>query len=97
MQIEVDEVNRERKKKRRLAEDDGGEADVEADMVLHPPAAVGVCNNVQDQMTEFKVTTTFNKLPHINADTGSKRFISYQLKRAIIVKLAAFCPVLYQL
>lgn len=55
MQIEIDEINRERKKKRRMAEEDGTETDVEPDVVLHPPAAVGVCNNVQDQMTEFKV------------------------------------------
>ena len=37
-----------------LAEDDGGEADV----VLHPPAPLGPCYNVQDQITEFKVTAT---------------------------------------
>lgn len=55
MQIEIDEINRERKKKRRMAEEDGTETDVEPDVVFHPPAAVGVCNNVQDQMTEFKV------------------------------------------
>jgi dynein heavy chain len=55
MQIEIDEINRERKKKRRLAEDDGTEGDVEPDAKLTPPAAVTVCNAVQDQMTEFKV------------------------------------------
>lgn len=64
MQIEIDEINRERKKKRRLAEDEGGEADVEADMVLTPPAAVTVCNSVQDHMTEFKVwLTCFFRVP----------------------------------
>lgn len=56
MQIEIDEVNRERKKKRRLAEEDGQATDdIEPDVELHPPAAVGVCNTVQDHMTEFKV------------------------------------------
>ena len=56
MQIEIDEINRERKKKRRMAEEDGQEgADIEADEVLHIPAAVTVCNTVQDNMTEFKV------------------------------------------
>ena len=56
MQIEIDEINRERKKKRRMAEEDGKEGeDIEPDEVLHPPAAVAVCNTVQDNMTEFKV------------------------------------------
>ena len=59
MQIEIDEINRERKKKRRMAEEDGHEGEVEADEVLHLPAAVTVCNTVQDNMTEFKVIIRF--------------------------------------
>ena len=56
MQIEIDEINRERKKKRRMAEEDGHEgAEIEPDEVLHTPAAVNVCSSVQDNMTEFKV------------------------------------------
>ncbi|XP_052285538.1 dynein axonemal heavy chain 12-like isoform X2 [Dreissena polymorpha] len=55
MQIEIDEINRERKKKKRLAEEDGQETgDLEPEVELHPPAAVGVCNSVQDMMTDFK-------------------------------------------
>ncbi|XP_052780138.1 dynein axonemal heavy chain 12-like isoform X1 [Mya arenaria] len=55
MQIEIDEVNRDRKKKRRLAEEDGADTtDIEPDVELHPPAAVSVCNTVQDNMTVFK-------------------------------------------
>ena len=55
LQIEIDEINRERKKRRRMAEEDGNEVDVEPDEVLHIPAAVNVTNSVQDQMTDFKV------------------------------------------
>ena len=55
MQMEIDEINRERKKKRRLAEEDGGAGEVEPDEVLHLPAAVQVCTTVQDSMTDFKV------------------------------------------
>ncbi|XP_021341821.1 dynein heavy chain 12, axonemal-like isoform X1 [Mizuhopecten yessoensis] len=55
LQIEVDDRNRDRKKRRRGAEESGEEIKPEdQDEVLHPPQAVGVCTNVMDSMRDFK-------------------------------------------
>ncbi|XP_069101059.1 dynein axonemal heavy chain 12-like isoform X1 [Argopecten irradians] len=55
LQIEVDDRNRDRKKRRRGAEESGEEIKPEdQDEVLHPPQAVSVCTNVMDSMRDFK-------------------------------------------
>ena len=55
LQAERDERERERKKRRRHVEE-GSDAQAEPEEPeALPPAALGVCNTVQDQMKEFKV------------------------------------------
>ncbi|PVD24358.1 hypothetical protein C0Q70_14839 [Pomacea canaliculata] len=54
MQIEWDERDRERKKKRRMAEEDGEAVHEEEAEELQIPQAVGVCNTVMETMQEFK-------------------------------------------
>lgn len=56
MQIEWDERDRERKKKRRMAEEDGEAVHEEEAEELQIPQAVGVCNTVMETMQEFKVS-----------------------------------------
>lgn len=56
MQMEIDEVNRDKKKKRRLAEDNDGEVNPEdQDVKLKIPEGFNICNNVMDQTKDFKV------------------------------------------
>ena len=59
MQMEVDERNRERAKKRRHKEVEGAELTPEeeaelADEVVVPPAALGIVTSVQEQIGDFK-------------------------------------------
>ncbi|XP_063405511.1 dynein axonemal heavy chain 12-like isoform X3 [Mytilus trossulus] len=55
MQMEIDEVNRDKKKKRRLAEDNDGEVNPEdQDVKLKIPEGFNICNNVMDQTKDFK-------------------------------------------
>lgn len=54
MQMERDELERERKKKRRTAEDGGDEAKDDGGD-FHPPQSLAVCNTVMDNMKDFKV------------------------------------------
>ena len=54
--MEVEDRNRERKKRRRYAEESGGEiADEDKDEIVHIPQAVNITNTVQDGMRDFKV------------------------------------------
>lgn len=56
LQLEVDDRNRERKKRRRHAEENGQEvAPEDQDEVLVQPQGMEICNKVQDSMREFKV------------------------------------------
>jgi hypothetical protein len=49
MQMEVDEINREKKKKRRMTEDDDGEVNPEdQDVKLQVPQGFNICNTVMD-------------------------------------------------
>eukprot|EP00105_Crassostrea_gigas_P043640 XP_019927788.1 PREDICTED: dynein heavy chain 12, axonemal isoform X3 [Crassostrea gigas] len=55
LQLEVDDRNRERKKRRRHAEENGQEvAPEDQDEVLVQPQGMEICNKVQDSMREFK-------------------------------------------
>lgn len=67
MQIEWDERDRERKKKRRMAEEDGEAVHEEEAEELQIPQAVGVCNTVMETMQEFKVS---GKSSEISLSTG---------------------------
>ncbi|XP_071083415.1 dynein axonemal heavy chain 12-like isoform X1 [Haliotis cracherodii] len=53
MQMERDELERERKKKRRTVEDGGDEAKDDGGE-FHPPQSLAVCNTVMDNMKDFK-------------------------------------------
>lgn len=56
IQLEVDDRNRERKKRRRHAEENGQEvAPEDQDEVLVPPQGMEICTKVQDSMRDFKV------------------------------------------
>nr|KAG5708500.1 hypothetical protein BaRGS_026227 [Batillaria attramentaria] len=54
LQFEKDERDREKKRKRRMAEEDGEVLPEEQDDELGIPQAVNVCNTVMDNMREFK-------------------------------------------
>jgi len=56
MQMEVDEINREKKKKRRMTEDDDGDVNPEdQDVKLQVPQGFNICNTVMDNTKDFKV------------------------------------------
>lgn len=56
MQMEVDEINREKKKKRRMTEDDDGEINPEdQDIKLQVPQGFNICSTVMDNTKDFKV------------------------------------------
>lgn len=80
MQMEVDEVNRERKKRRRLAEEGDGEVNPEdQDMVLQVPQGFNICNSVMDQTKDFKVRSCTIVLKRIFVHCyQSDCFSSYQ-------------------
>ena len=56
MQAERDERERDRKKRRKYTGEDGADnADNQPEPEVAPPAALTVCNTVQDNMRDFKV------------------------------------------
>ena len=54
MQAEREERERDRKKRKKYTEGEEGEGDKPEPEVV-PPAALSVCNSVQDNMRDFKV------------------------------------------
>lgn len=66
LQLEVDDRNRERKKRRRHAEENGQEvAPEDQDEVLVPPQGMEICTKVQDSMREFKVMLNLSDFQEI--------------------------------
>ncbi len=71
LNAEREERERERKKRKRHTESSDG-ADDKPEPEVQPPAALNVCNVVQEQMKEFKVRHTEGQgrlsAPHILKD-----------------------------
>ncbi len=64
LQVEREERERERKKKKRYQTEDLEEGQTEQEETepeIVVPATLGVCNTVQDQMKDFKVSQHGNK------------------------------------
>ena len=56
MQAEREEAERERKKRKKYTDDSANPSEDKPEPEVVPPQAAAICNTVQEQMKEFKVS-----------------------------------------